>query len=144
MTKENKEKKFSYELLGTHIDGSGKRFPRGSVMQLTLEEVKASCFKNKLKRIIDDSQSSEILSKATTQAEEQASKIVNDAEKQAEKTIKQAAKKAEEILTKAKEMAKKAEETMKKAKKAEKKEKTPEDGGQGTEKQDPEDSNAQG
>jgi hypothetical protein len=109
MAKKTDEKKLSYELLGAHTDKAGKFFPRGSVIILTLEEAKEPCFENKLKRIIDDSQNSEILLKATAQAEKQASEIVSNAEKE-----------AKEILAKANKKAKEVEDALKEAKKEKK------------------------
>jgi len=90
-----KLKKLSYELLGAHTDSAGKYFPRGSVLTLSQEEAKEACFENKLKRIIDDSKDSDILSKATEQAEKQAAKIIAEAEKKAEAILKKAETKSE-------------------------------------------------
>ncbi len=109
-----KLKKLSYELLGAHTDSAGKYFPRGSVLTLSQEEAKEACFENKLKRIIDDSEASEILSKATEQAEKQADKIIAEAEKKAEAIV----KKAGSLVSKSKQ-GKAKEESKEESKEAE-------------------------
>lgn len=108
----SKDKKFSYELLGAHTDETGKFFPRGSIVLLSLDESKAGCFENKLKRIIDESRDGEIVEKATKLAEKQAEKIISNAGETAEKLIREATKRAEEIVSRATQMIK-AEEGAK-------------------------------
>lgn len=100
----DKEVKYSYMLLGKHVEGTGERFERGDTLQLTLAEAESKTFKNKIERLNTVEDQPKVLTDATKQAE----KIVEKAKKEAEKVLLEATTKAAKLMEETTKLAKEA------------------------------------
>lgn len=85
-----KDEKASYKLLGNH-----NKIIRGSIIDLTDDEAKQSCFTNKLERIITPASSVKESASILEDASKKAEKIIIEAKKQAEAILKQSEQKQE-------------------------------------------------